>query len=262
MSYPAKLITTSLDWDGLILENQSLEEIYEILDWLKHGDTLLNEWGLRNKIKPGFRALFCGPPGTGKTLTACLLGKSAGRDVYKLDLSMLLSKNIAETEEILNCVFNEAKNRNLMLFLDEADSFFKEDTKAKSLNDHHFDQKTVNLLQRIEDFSGVMMMASNLKSNLDEAFRRRFQSIIYFPMPNSCQRKILWQNSFTGNMVLSDDIQLEDIAEKYELSGGSIITVLRYCSLMALKNGRKVILRNEILEGISLEFRKDKKVVG
>lgn len=256
MNFPAKIITTSLDWDSLILADESLDSIQEILVWLKHEDSFLNTWRVSKIIKPGFRALFYGPPGTGKTLTACLLGKIAGRDVYRVDLSMLLSKHIAETEVILNSIFCEAKNRNLVLFLDDAGSFFRKGTKANSLNDHNSDQKIGYLLQIIEDFSGVVILATNIRANLDEAFTRRFQSMIYFPMPDASQRKILWQNAFSRKSVLEDRVDIDDIANKYELTGGSIINISNYSYIMALKRHDSTIFLKDIMEGIRREFRK------
>lgn len=260
-NFPAKHIATNAEWDDLILEETTLEEVVEIHDWIEHGETLLNDWGMRKNIKPGYRTLFYGPPGTGKTLTATLLGKSTGLDVYRIDLSMVVSKFIGETEKNLSQVFDQAVHKNWILFFDEADALFGKRTQTSSSNDRYANQEVSYLLQRIEDFPGVVILATNLKANLDEAFSRRFQSMIYFPIPGPEHRKKLWQSAFSSKCTLEPDIDLNDIARKYEMAGGAIINVLRYCSLLALKRGSNMILKKDILKGIRKEFAKDGKTV-
>jgi AAA+ superfamily predicted ATPase len=262
INFPAKRITTELVWEDLVLEEQTLREVLEISDWIKYGNKILDEWGMRKKIKPGYRTLFFGPPGTGKTLTASLLGKSAGLDVYRIDLSMVLSKYIGETEKNLANIFDQAENKNWLLFFDEVDALFGKRTQTTNSNDRYANQEISYLLQRIEDFPGVVMLATNLKANLDEAFTRRFQSMIYFPMPNATQRKKLWESSFSDKTVLEEKINLDDISSKYELTGGAIINITRFCSLMAMKRNSNTILLTDLMEGIRREFGKDGKVVG
>jgi hypothetical protein len=259
INFPAKRITTQLDWDDLVLDNTILEDVMEIRDWIEHGDTLLNDWGMKKKIKPGYRTLFYGPPGTGKTLTASLLGKSAGLDVYRIDLSMVVSKYIGETEKNLAGIFDQAQNKNWILFFDEADALFGKRTQTSSSNDRHANQEVSYLLQRIEDFPGVVILATNLRANLDDAFTRRFQSMIYFAIPGAEHRLKLWKQSFSDKTVLEDKVDLPDIAAKYELAGGAIINVTRYCSMMALKRHSNMILQRDILAGIRKEFGKEGK---
>jgi len=260
-SFPAQRITTRLDWEDVVLDNLVLGQVEEINTWLKHGTTLLNDWGLLKKIKPGYRALFYGPPGTGKTLTATLLGKASGKDVYRIDLSMIVSKYIGETEKNLSKVFDSARNKEWILFFDEADALFGKRTAANSSNDRHANQQTAHLLQQIEDFPGVVILASNLRSNMDDAFTRRFQSIIHFTMPSPQERYQLWQNAFSGTCTLSPEIDLYEIAEDYELAGGAIINVLRYCALSAIKRNDPVVTKQELYEGIKREFKKENKTL-
>jgi hypothetical protein len=254
INFPAKRITTAMNWEDLVLEDHTLNEVMEISDWIKHGDHILNDWGMKKKIKPGYRTLFYGPPGTGKTLTASLLGKTAGLDVYRIDLSMVVSKYIGETEKNLANIFDQAEIKNWLLFFDEADALFGKRTQTTSTNDRYANQEISYLLQRIEDYPGVVMLATNLKANLDEAFTRRFQSIIYFPMPYAWQRKKLWQNSFSDKTVLEEKIDLDDISTKYELTGGAIINITRFASLMAMKRKENTILLADLMEGIRREF--------
>lgn len=261
VNFPAKRISTQLDWSDLVLDDDTLEEVMEIRDWIEYGDKLLNEWGMNKKIKPGYRSLFYGPPGTGKTLTASLLGKSAGLDVYRIDLSMVVSKYIGETEKNLSNIFDQAQNKNWILFFDEADALFGKRTQTSSSNDRHANQEVSYLLQRVEDFPGVVILATNLKANLDEAFTRRFQSMIYFAMPNPLQREKLWKQAFSEHTRLASDVKLTEIADKYEMAGGAIINVSRYSSLLALKRGTNEILMKDIVTGIRKEFGKDGKTV-
>lgn len=258
-SFPAHRISTSLDWSELVLDYQVMAQIEELRTWLEHGDTLMNEWGLGRKIKPGYRAVFYGPPGTGKTLTAALLAKSTGREVYRVDLSMIVSKYIGETEKNLSRVFDAASYKDWILFFDEADSLFGKRTAATSSNDRHANQQTGYLLQRIEDFPGTVILATNLKANMDEAFTRRFQSMIHFTMPRENQRLILWQNAFTDSCKLADDVDLAQIAREHELAGGSIINVLRYCALAAIGSGSDLVTKEHIMDGIRRELKKDNK---
>ncbi len=260
-NFPAKLINTKLDWEDLVLDDAILEEVYQIRDWIQHGDTLLNDWGMAKKVKPGFRSLFYGPPGTGKTLTASLLGKASGLDVYRIDLSQVVSKYIGETEKNLKGVFDQAESKNWILFFDEADALFGKRTATSSSNDRHANQEVSYLLQRIEDYPGIIILASNMKENLDEAFSRRFQTMIYFPMPGKQERYRLWMNTFSSKSKLEEKVDMHEIAAKYELAGGAIINVVRYCSIKALKQGTNIITYRDIMEGIRKEFGKDGRIV-
>lgn len=260
-SFPAQRITTNLNWHDVVLDNLVMSQVEEINTWVTHGTTLLNDWGLLKMIKPGYRALFYGPPGTGKTLTATLLGKASGKEVYRIDLSMIVSKYIGETEKNLSKVFDTARNKEWILFFDEADALFGKRTAANSSNDRHANQQTAHLLQQIEDFPGVVILASNLRANMDDAFTRRFQSIIHFAMPSPEERYQLWQNAFSGTCTLSPEIDLYKIAEDYELAGGAIINVLRYCALAAIKRNDPLVTKQELFEGIKREFKKENKTV-
>ncbi len=260
-SFPAQRITTNMNWENIVLEEYTMNQVNEIHTWLKHGDTLMNEWELDKKIKAGYRALFYGPPGTGKTLTATLLGKKAGKDVYKIDLSMVVSKYIGETEKNLSKIFDTAQYKDWILFFDEADALFGKRTQAESSNDRHANQQTAYLLQRIEDFSGMTILASNLKGNMDEAFSRRFQSVIYFGMPNATERYQLWTNAFSGKCTLHPSIDLYGLSEGYELSGGSIINVLRFCAMCAINRNDTVVTQQELMMGIRREYKKENKTL-
>jgi AAA+ superfamily predicted ATPase len=259
--FPARHIETQLDWGDLVLHPGTLTQVREIEIWLRHGDTLMDDWAMRHKLRPGYRALFYGPPGTGKTMTACLLGKTTGRDVYKVDLSLVVSKYIGETEKNLARVFDQAQHKNWVLFFDEADALFGKRGATQNANDRHANQEVSFLLQRIETFDGIAILASNLKDNLDSAFARRFESIIYFPVPRYEERLRLWRQGFSSKAQLEETVDLVKIAKQYELGGGSIMNVVRYASLQALEKGDNLVTHAALLRGIRREQVKDGKGV-
>jgi len=261
MDFPAKRITSTLEWDDLVVDDNTSRQLNDIKIWLEHGNKLMNEWGMKKQLKPGYKALFHGPPGTGKTLTAGLFGKYAGLDVYRVDLSMVVSKYIGETEKNLEKVFSKAEHKNWILFFDEADALFGKRTSISDAHDKYANQEIAYLLQRLEDYNGLVILSSNMRSNVDEAFGRRLQSVIYFPIPKSQERFTLWQKAFSDQCQLADDLDLFSIAEKYELAGGSIINVVRYASLLSISRKENIIRQNDIMEGIRKEFRKDGKTV-
>ncbi|PCK08987.1 MAG: AAA family ATPase [Alteromonadaceae bacterium] len=260
-AFPAAPITTPLSWPDLVLDYNVMVQVEEIRSWLRHGQKLMRDWGLENKVKPGFRAVFYGPPGTGKTLTAALLAKSTGREIYRVDLSMIVSKYIGETEKNLSRVFDVASNKDWILFFDEADALFGKRTAATTSNDRHANQQTGYLLQRIEDFPGTVILATNLKTNMDDAFTRRFQTMINFSMPSPAQRLQLWQKAFDGVCDLAEDVDLKKISQNHELAGGAIINVLRQCALTAISRDSRTVMQADLIDGIRRELRKDNKTI-
>jgi SpoVK/Ycf46/Vps4 family AAA+-type ATPase len=157
-------------------------------------------------------------------------------------------------------IFDQAENKDWILFFDEADALFGKRTATSDSKDRHANQEVAYLLQRVEDYSGVVILATNLKANMDIAFTRRFQTIIYFPAPNVEQRQQLWENSF--KMVEKEkDVDFSLIANEYKITGGSIINVLRYCSLSALRRGSNAVAMDDIIEGIKRELRKEGKTM-
>lgn len=228
--FPAKRITTPLNWKDMVLDYRVAEQLEEINTWITGSETIMEAWGLKRILKPGYRTLFYGPPGTGKTLAATLLGKRNGMDVYRVDLSMIVSKYIGETEKNLARVFDMAENRHWILFFDEADALFGKRTSTQTSNDRHANQEVAYLLQRIEDFPGMVILATNLRSNIDEAFSRRFQSIIYFPMPDEETRYELWEKMLPQNWLSNREECIRRMAN-YELAGGAMTNVIRSCAL-------------------------------
>lgn len=237
--FPAKRVTTELNWADMVLDYQTANALEEINTWLVHHKTIMEEWGLSRILKAGYRALFYGPPGTGKTLAATLIGKKHAMDVYRIDLSMITSKYIGETEKNLAQIFDMAENRNWILFFDEADALFGKRTATNTSNDRHANQEVAYLLQRIEDFSGTVILATNLRSNIDEAFSRRFQSIVYFPMPTQEMRIELWRKMLPEKWIKGNADELIKASSSEEFSGGAIANVIRSCALQLLNSNEE-----------------------
>ncbi len=249
--FPAKELTTNLEWDDLVLAPETMTEISQIIAWLKHRDEL--QTGIQ--LKPGYRALFYGPPGTGKTQAAALIGKSVKLQVYRVDLSSIASKYIGETEKNLAWLFDAAEGKDWILFFDEADALFGKRSALGSSNDRYANQEVAYLLQRMENFPGLVVLASNLKSNIDPAFGRRFQATVNFPMPDAEQRYRLWQRALdVPSFKLARDVDVSALAKDHALSGGSIANVVRRVQLLRSERTPREILRKDLLEAIKREL--------
>lgn len=259
--FPAKWITTGMTWDDLVLHPQTRRQIDNIATWLAHGDELMQDTNLSPKLKPGYKVLFYGPSGTGKTLTASLIGKQFDKDVYRIDLSQVVSKYIGETEKNLEKVFMKAERRDCILFFDEADSLFGKRTGVQSSHDKYANQEVSYLLQRMEDFPGLLILASNFKSNIDTAFLRRFQQIIHFPAPDTDERYQLWQKALPQKMQLHPQTDLRQLAQKYEITGASIINVMQYVCLQAIMRKDYLLHPTDFTEGMRREFQKEEKYI-
>ncbi len=254
--FPASELNTSMEWEDLVLSQHTMEEMDELMAWLEHGDKLVHEYNMGKICQPGYRILFWGPSGTGKTLCATLIGKKAKKPVYRIDLSQMVSKYIGETEKNLEKIFTMAKNRDWILFFDEADALFTKRTGISSSNDRYANQETAYLLQRIETCENLVILATNLNQNIDEAFARRFQSKIYFSIPTVSERLILWENSFSEKMPPAPAIDMEALASKIDIAGGSIVNVVRYCTLMAISEGSTNITAENLYKGLRREYAK------
>jgi hypothetical protein len=261
LDFPAEYIDTEMDWDDLVLHPNTLRQIHEVENWINHNETLLHAWGMKKKIKPGYRALFYGPPGTGKTLTATLLGKHTGRDVFRIDLSRVVSKYIGETEKNLSRLFDKAENKNWILFFDEADALFGKRTDIRDAHDKYANQEVAYLLQRIENHNGLVILASNKRANIDDAFIRRFQSIIHFPMPRLEERHKIWAQTFPSQIKIADDIDWQHVAARYELTGAGILNIAHYCSVELLASQSSTLDLKQLEFAIQREFVKEGKII-
>jgi DNA polymerase III delta prime subunit len=261
LDFPAKKVVTEMNWNDAVLNIQTAQQIKDISNWLKHHHLLFEDENLKRKIKPGYRVLFYGPSGTGKTLTAALLGKEFQKEVYRIDLSQIVSKYIGETEKNLESVFRKAESKNWILFFDEADALFGKRTNVQSSNDKYANQEVSYLLQRVEDYPGLMILASNFKTNLDDAFLRRFHAVIHFPMPNIAERLQLWQKVMPASLPIDDSVNLQEIAKLYEMSGASILNAVQFAALAAYANHDKNLTKDHLFDGIRKEYIKEEKTI-
>ena len=260
-NFPAEHISTEMEWSDLVLHENTKKQIREIENWITHNETVLVEWGMGKRVKPGYRALFYGPPGTGKTLTATLLGKHTGRDVFRIDLSKVVSKYIGETEQNLARLFDRAESKDWILFFDEADSLFSKRTEIRDAHDKYANQEVAFLLQRIESFDGLVILATNQRNNIDDAFVRRFHSIIHFPMPTASERLALWTKAIPGQLQLSNDVDLALVSERFEISGAAIMNIVHHCAIEALANNEATLDRRGLEAAVKREFTKEGKIV-
>jgi len=258
--FPAELIETELEWADLVLSEKTLAQIKSLENWLTYNEALMESWKLRKKVKPGYRVMFFGPPGTGKTLTAGLLGKYTGKAVYRIDLSLMVSKYIGETEKNLSRLFEKATGKNWILFFDEADALFGKRTNVRDAHDKYANQEVAYLLQRIESHPGLVILASNFKSNLDTAFTRRFQSIIDFEAPGASERMLLWEKNLPATIPLEESLEIRDLAKKYPLTGSNIVNIVQQVGLKTLASGDEVIREEILLQCIRNEIQKEGKM--
>jgi hypothetical protein len=259
LDFPAKRIHTFMNWSDLVLPNRTAQQVEDIIIWLKHHHLIAEDENLKRKIKPGYRVLFYGPSGTGKTLTASLIGKEFQKEVYRIDLSQVVSKYIGETEKNLENVFRRAESKDWILFFDEADALFGKRTNVQSSHDKYANQEISYLLQRVEDYPGLMILASNFRHNLDDAFVRRFHAVIHFPLPNTEERHLLWKKSLPQSLPLHTAVDLYAVAEKYELTGASIINAVQFAVLQCFARNSKELQHADLMDGIRKELMKEEK---
>ena len=259
--FPARRITTPLEWEDLVLPYHLQEELDEMICWIKYQTEIREQWQLNKLIKQGYRCLFYGPPGTGKTLTATLLGKQNDMDVYRIDLSMIVSKYIGETEKNLAKIFDKAEHQNWILFFDEADALFGQRTETQSSNDRHANQEVAYLLQRIEDFPGIVILATNLKENIDEAFFRRFQSTLYFPMPDERLRYQLWKQMIPSAWLKNGEEDLLHSIATYTLSGGNMVNIIQTCAIQLHQQGHHQLTLDMMKKAIRKELVKEGQLI-
>ncbi len=196
-----------------------------------------------------------------KHLTASLLGKSTGREVFRVDLSSVVSKYIGETEKNLASLFQKAEHKDWILFFDEADALFGKRTGVRDAHDRYANQEISYLLQRVETYNGLVILASNFMDNIDEAFLRRFQMVIHFPQPRASERLLLWQKAMPTAVNLNPDVDLRGLAEQYELTGADIVNVIHFCCLQAMAQQSNSLTREDLISGIQRELQKLKKSI-
>lgn len=236
----ARLIKPAFGWDDLVLPGELTGQLREIAAHVTRAQVVLEQWGFQRKLPygRGVTGLFHGGSGTGKTMAVSIIAADLGLDLYKIDLSMVVSKYIGETEKNLNRVFAEAQDSSAILFFDEADALFGKRSQVKDAHDRYANIETAYLLQCMEDYSGIVILATNMKGNMDDAFVRRLRFILHFPFPNQADRERIWRSVFPQEAPLGADVDLGWLAWKLKIAGGTIKNIsLRAAFLAAERKG-------------------------
>ncbi|CAN5747785.1 ATP-binding protein [soil metagenome] len=258
----AQRIPTGFSWDDLVLPKDTYDALKEVVRFGRYRAFLLEEWGFAAKLPygRGVSAILAGPPGTGKTMVAQLLAKDLGYDLYRIDLSQVVNKYIGETEKNLAKIFDEAESSHAVLFFDEADSLFAKRTEVKSSNDRYANLEVNYLLQRMETYDGVTLLATNLEQGLDEAFKRRVRFSVQFELPEEAERRLLWRSMFPPKVPLAPDIDWDLIARRFEMAGGYIKKAALRAALIAVE-ARRAITTADLLEAARMEYREMGRII-
>jgi hypothetical protein len=259
-AFPARRVETVLGWDDLIVEPGAQAQLREVRRWLRHRRALAERAMPPGRLRPGFRALFHGPPGTGKTLAASLLGRVSEREVYRIDLSSVVSKYIGETEKNLAALFETAQHRDWILFFDEADALFGKRTSVKDAHDRYANQEVSYLLQQVEDYDGLVILATNLRANMDDAFLGRFDAIVRFSMPGTAERRRIWLAAMPRDPAPADPQAFAAAMARFDLSGRAIIGALQFAALAALDDNSPVLQLADAALGVRREMDKEGRV--
>lgn len=253
----ATKIVPRYDWKDIVLPHDTVAQLQEMVNTVRQKPLVYGEWGFGRKLAlgKGLNALFAGESGTGKTMAADIIAGHLGQDLYKIDLSMLVSKYIGETEKNLNRVFTEAQTSNAILFFDEADAIFGKRSEVKDSHDRYANIEISYLLQRMEAYDGVVILATNLRANLDEAFTRRLHFIVEFPFPEAVDREIIWQVNFPNETPLMPDVDLESLADRYRITGGNIRNIIMAAAFLAAESGGPVGMEH-LLHAARREYQK------
>lgn len=262
LSSLARKINPRFGWDDIVLPADQIQQLREMGNHVEHHHTVYARWGLERRLglSQGLISLFAGPSGTGKTMAADILARALGLDLYRIDLSGVVSKYIGETEKNLQHIFNEAESSNAILFFDEADALFGKRSEVKDAHDRYANIETAYLLQKMEEYAGVVILATNLKMNLDEAFMRRMHFVVDFPMPEQDDRRRIWAAALPPELPLGADVDLDFMARKFRLAGGHIRNIVVAAAFLAAADGR-VVHMPHLIQATRREFQKIGRMV-
>ncbi|WP_438854750.1 ATP-binding protein [Agromyces sp. M3QZ16-3] len=253
----ARRVDPRVGWDDLVLPAAPLNALHEIELRARHREQVLGDWGMRpgGGRGHGVVALFAGDSGTGKTMSAEVVAGGLGLDLYVIDLSTVIDKYIGETEKNLERIFRAATGTNAVLLFDEADAVFGKRSDVKDAHDRYANVESAYLLQRMETFDGLAILATNLRANIDEAFTRRLDVIVDFPMPDAAHRSRLWDRSLGSRLGRDDDIDLEFLGQAFELAGGAIRSAAITAAYLAASEHGTVHMKHLIV-AVHREYRK------
>lgn len=257
-------LTTKIEpratWSDLVLPQDQIAQLQEICDRCTYKDKVLNEWGFAKKLSYGLgtAALFSGSSGTGKTMAAEVIANALKLDLYRIDLSQIVNKYIGETEKNLNKIFTAAENANAILFFDEADALFGKRSEIKDSHDRYANLEISYLLQKMEQFEGITILATNLRQNLDDAFLRRLTFTVHFPFPDETHRRRIWGKVWPDAKSLAVDINLNELAQQLKLSGGNIKNIAHAAAFLGAAEGEQIKVQH-VMHAAVREYKKDGK---
>jgi len=248
---------TRYTWNDIILPKDQKEQLIEICNQVKYRQIVYNDWGFGQKLVrgKGLNVLFSGPSGTGKTMAAEIMGNELGIDVYKIDLSSIVSKYIGETEKNLDRIFQEGTKANAIIFFDEADSLFGKRSEVRDSHDRYANIEISYLLQKMEDYDGVIILATNLRKNMDDAFARRMHFAVEFPMPGEPDRYRIWTSMFPEQAPLGQDLDLSFLARQFSITGGNIRNIAVASAFLAAQDGG-LITMGHVIRATKREYQK------
>ncbi|GBF34832.1 ATPase [Desulfocucumis palustris] len=257
----ASRIQPKYTWDDVILPPEQKELLHDACNQMKYRHVVYGEWGFQRKLSygKGLSMLFSGPPGTGKTMSAQVVARELYMELYKIDLSQVVSKYIGETEKNLQMIFREAHLSNAILFFDETDALFGKRSEVKDSHDRYANIETAFLLQKMEEYDGITIMATNFKQNIDEAFMRRINFVIEFPFPDAEYREKIWRSMFPPEAPLDDDIDFDFIAGRFEIAGGNIKNIVVSAAFLAAEASERIGMKH-IIRAAKYELRKIGKI--
>jgi SpoVK/Ycf46/Vps4 family AAA+-type ATPase len=239
-----------------VLREDIIDRIIELLSVVQYERVVMDQWGFARRFSygRGLSALFSGAPGTGKTMIAGLIAKELGLELFRVDLSRVVSKWVGETEKNLGTAFDEARNARAILLFDEADALFGKRTEVRSSNDRYANLETNYLLQRIEAFEGIVLLTTNRDTQIDEAFRRRLRFRIEFPTPEAGEREQLWRSMIPEAAPLADDVDFHRLAERFQMTGGYIKNAAMRAAYLAATSQSKTITQAVLERAAALEW--------
>ena len=260
MGSKAGKLGSAFNWDDLILPEHSKQQLRAACDQVRLRHRVFDGWGFGKKMPYGrsVSMIFTGSPGTGKTMAAQIFAAELGMDIYRISLANVVSKYIGETEKNLNEIFDKAKQSHVILFFDEADALFSRRTEVKDSNDKYSNMEAAFLLQKTEEFSGVVILATNLVQNFDEAFKRRMRFIIDFPFPDAEHRRELWKRAFPAEAPIGN-IDFDFLVSHYELSGSNIRSIALHSAFLAASGNGVPIEMKHIMAALRNEYSKSGK---
>ena len=252
----AQIIKNSNNWDDLIIPDNDKQMIIDVCKQRKLRNIVFEDWKIGERVNygQGLSLLFSGPPGTGKTMAAGIISNEMRLELYRADLSKLISKYIGETEKNLSKLFDEAEKSNSILLFDETDALFSQRTEVKDSKDRGANLEISYLLQRMENHNGICIMTTNYMENIDKAFFRRINYVFHFPKPSKENRKKIWKRIFGKFVPMEEDINF-DFLSKFEISGGNIKNIVISACLKAAQDKKKVSMRH-ILKSLEYELKK------